>query len=172
MKNWLHFKLKLRPFQIILIGIRRNMEDIMKEYYTINDIALMSGLTTRTIRSCIRMNILCGEKLNGTWHFTAEEVINFFKNPCVSPSTQAKRNSIVNDFMQNKSKKESQICVVIDLPEANGQSISDFFTQDINSRYGEKAIIFSFENTKNYSRVIIIGNPPVILEMLSRYYAG
>lgn len=35
------------------------------EYYTINPVTLLTGLTDRTIRNYIRMGLLQGEKING-----------------------------------------------------------------------------------------------------------
>ena len=43
------------------------------ENYTINDIAMMTGLTTRTIRNYIKLGILNGEKEDGVWRFSAED---------------------------------------------------------------------------------------------------
>lgn len=37
----------------------------MSKYYSINDVAMMTGLSTRTIRNYIKMNILDGEKVDG-----------------------------------------------------------------------------------------------------------
>ena len=43
-------------------------------YYLINHLVLITGLTARTIRNYISNGILHGEKINGLWHFTPEEV--------------------------------------------------------------------------------------------------
>ncbi len=41
----------------------------MYEYYTINHIALMTNLTSRTIRNYMKSGLLEGELMNGVWHF-------------------------------------------------------------------------------------------------------
>ena len=38
-----------------------------KDFYSINDIALMSGLSSRTIRNYISSGILKGDKVDGCW---------------------------------------------------------------------------------------------------------
>lgn len=72
--------------------------------YLINHLVLITGLTDRTIRSYISSGILKGEKINGIWHFTAEEVEDFIKNPAVRPSITAKNNAIIYDFLLDNSK--------------------------------------------------------------------
>ncbi len=41
-----------------------------KEFYTINELALISGFTTRSLRNFISMGHLNGEKIDGIWQFT------------------------------------------------------------------------------------------------------
>ena len=79
-----------------------------EELYLISHITLITGLSDRTIRNYIASGILKGEKINGIWHFTPEEVDAFIKNPAVRPSIIAKNNSVVYDFMLNDSKKEEE----------------------------------------------------------------
>ena len=76
--------------------------------YLINHLVLITGLTDRTIRSYISSGILKGEKINGIWHFTAEEVEDFIKNPAVRPRIIAKNNAIIYDFLLDNSKKPTK----------------------------------------------------------------
>ena len=78
----------------------------MSKYYSINDVAMMTGLSTRTIRNYIKMNLLDGEKVDGVWKFTEENFQSFVENPNVKPSIQAKSNAIVYDFMLDNHKKK------------------------------------------------------------------
>lgn len=55
----------------------------MKDTYTINDVALMTGLTTRTLRTYITMGFLSGTKADGAWSFTPEQIEAFTQNPAV-----------------------------------------------------------------------------------------
>ena len=70
-----------------------------ENYYLINHLVLITGLTDRTIRNYISNGILHGEKINGLWHFTSEEVESFIAHPAVRPSILAKHNSAVYDFL-------------------------------------------------------------------------
>ena len=53
----------------------------MDRDYSLNDLALMTGFTTRTLRNYIKQGLLNGEKQNGVWQFTADEIDRFFRNP-------------------------------------------------------------------------------------------
>ena len=68
-------------------------------YYVINHLVMFTGLTDRTIRNYIATGILKGEKINGLWHFTPEQVDEFVRHPAVRPSILAKNNSLVYDFL-------------------------------------------------------------------------
>lgn len=59
-------------------------------YYLISHLVLSTGLTDRTIRNYIASGILQGEKINGLWHFTPEQVERFLRHPAVRPSILAK----------------------------------------------------------------------------------
>ena len=74
------------------------------EYYVINHIVMFTGLSERTIRSHITSGFLKGEKINGLWHFTPQEVENFINHPSVKPGILAKSNSLVYDFLSDTGK--------------------------------------------------------------------
>ena len=46
----------------------------MEKQYTLNEVAVMSGLTTRTLRNYMKMGILKGKMLEGIWKFGEEEI--------------------------------------------------------------------------------------------------
>lgn len=137
--------------------------------YLISHLVLITGLTDRTIRSYIASGILKGEKINGIWHFTPEEVDSFIKNPAVRPSIVAKNNSLVYDFMLNDSKKEEETCVILDLPKGDIKAISEFFCYRIsNGNY--KDINFSLDGNYKTPRVILKGKPFDVFGLIDEYY--
>ena len=62
----------------------------MKESYTISDIVAITGLSDRTIRNYISQKTLVGEKTDGAWRFTPEQLGAFMNDPNVLPSIRAK----------------------------------------------------------------------------------
>ena len=140
-----------------------------EELYLISHITLITGLSDRTIRNYIASGILKGEKINGIWHFTPEEVDAFIKKPAVRPSIVAKNNSVVYDFKLNDSKKEEETCVILDLPKCDIKETAEFFCYGIsNGDY--KDINFSFDGNYKTPRIILRGKPSDVFGLIGDYY--
>ena len=75
----------------------------MADKYNLNDLSLMTGLSTRTLRNYLNQGLLMGEKENGVWQFSAEELDRFFAEPFVKESLRIKRSGQVFDFMAERS---------------------------------------------------------------------
>lgn len=142
----------------------------METYYTINEVALMTGLTSRTIRNYIRMGLLHGEKVSGVWRFPPDAFARFLDHPSVSPSIQAKRNAIVQDFLADQKKKTSQMCVILDLPEAEARAVADFFTGQYNAGSYGSDLCFSFQSMEAYVRVILKGQTGDVERLLGLFH--
>lgn len=142
----------------------------MQEMYTINHVALMSGLSSRTIRNYMKMGFIEGEMINGVWHFSAEAVGDFFANPNVTPAIRAKRNALIYDFLADDCKQQDEMCAVIDeratLEEAN--AISEFFCDAINREWSG-IIRFGFTFNENWVRVILTGPEDAVQMLLDSY---
>ena len=143
----------------------------MEKHYTLNEIAMMTGLTTRTLRNYIKMNVLKGEKSDGVWMFTEEEFAEFIVNPYVKPSLQAKNKAIVFDFLAQNKKRTNEICTVLDacVDSDEAEEISTFFCEEINKR-NEGNMSFSFEKNDSFVRVILRGYEDTVMEILNAYY--
>ena len=140
-----------------------------EELYLISHLTLITGLSDRTIRNYIASGILKGEKINGIWHFTPEEVDAFIKNPAVRPSIVAKNNSVVYDFMLNDSKNVEETCVILDLPKCDIKETAEFFCYGIsNGDY--KDINFSFDGNYKTPRIILRGKPSDVFGLIGDYY--
>jgi len=143
----------------------------MEKQYTINKVAVMSGLTTRTLRNYIKMGILKGELVEGVWKFTEEDVAEFFQNPYVKPSIQAKNKAIVFDFLAQNEKRINEICTIIDVcvEKHEAEEIAAFFCKEVNKRTAGN-LKFSFEKNGSYVRVILKGYEDAVMEILNEYY--
>jgi DNA-binding transcriptional MerR regulator len=49
----------------------------MKEFFTIDDLSTITMLSTRTLRNYITQGFLDGEKIDGAWRFTSEDIETF-----------------------------------------------------------------------------------------------
>lgn len=136
--------------------------------YTISQIAMFTGLTDRTIRNYIADGILEGEKINGVWLFTPEQLEAFIVKPSVRQSIVSKNKSIVYDFLLNEYKKEDEACIILDLPNADCETVVEQFALRINNG-SYTNINFSFDGNAKTPRIILRGKMEDVLEITNGY---
>ena len=138
--------------------------------YNLNEVATITGLTTRTLRNYLRLNLLKGEKIDGNWSFTEEELDEFMSNPAVKQAIAAKRNAVVYDFLSDPFKKGNRICTIMDLPVSDEEAmeISAFFCGLINKNGHD--INFKFNMEKGFARFILSGSEDTVTELMKAYY--
>ena len=137
-------------------------------YYLINHLLLITGLTDRTIRNYISSGILQGEKINGLWHFTPEQVEEFLRHPAVRPSILAKHNAAVYDFLLNTKKTAFEICMILDIPGKEEKKVAEYFCYRISNE-DFRNIRFSFDTTAGVSRVILTGSADEVLRLANGF---
>ena len=140
------------------------------ERYNLNQLSLCTGLTTRTLRNYINLGLLKGEKIEGVWSFTDEEIESFFTHPDVKRAIAAKRNALVYDFMADQHRAGNRICMILDLDvnPLEAAEISAFFCRTI-TEIGED-VQFNCANRRNGIRVMLSGAEAMVNEILRRYY--
>ena len=140
-------------------------------WYTLNDIAMMTGFTTRTLRNYLRQGILKGEKVDGAWRFSEEEYEAFLTHPAVKPGIRAKQNAIVNDFLLLNAKKENRTCVILDIctEREEAKQAAAFFCERIKEQEDEE-LQFGMEWHKKNMRIILSGPETAVKEIMKRYY--
>ncbi len=143
----------------------------MKEtgnYYLINHLVLFTGLTDRTIRNYISSGILQGEKINGLWHFTPEQVDGFIRHPAVRPSILAKQHAAVYDFLLENKKDDWEACMILDFPGKSKKEIAEYFCYRISNEDFQQ-IHFSFDGVEKVSRVILKGYTADVLRLVNDF---
>lgn len=146
-----------------------NDKNEIGNYYVMGHLVQFTGLTDRTLRNYISMGILQGEKINGLWHFTPEQVENFVRHPAVRPSILAKRNAIVYDFLLDTKKNSQQTCIILDLPGEDEKSMMEYFAYAINNG-NLHGFRFSFDSVEGVPRVILRGETTEVMELVNGYY--
>lgn len=137
-------------------------------YYVINHLKLFTGLTDRTIRSYLASGILQGEKINGLWHFTPEQVEDFVRHPAVRPSIVAKNHGIVYDFLLERKKEKEEACIILDMPGVDREAAAEFFCGCI-CEGDYQNIRFAFDGISSTSRVILRGSTAEVLRLVNEY---
>lgn len=156
--------------QIIRAGKSLEKEWTMMEdtYYLIRHLVLFTGLSDRTIRHFIASGILRGERINGLWHFTPEQVEDFLRNPAVRPGLRARRNASVHDFLLDTRRKAREACIILDLPGRSAKEVSEFFYYRIHTKEG-CGLRFSMYDTETGPRIILKGDAAEALRLVNEY---
>jgi len=138
------------------------------EFYTINHVTLITGLSERTVRSHIASGILQGEKINGLWHFSPRQVEDFLSHPAVRPAILTKNNTIVYDFLLDSKKSRPQCCIILDMPGEDQKAVAEYFCYTISS--GDFSDLrFSFDSVDGVPRVILRGHTDQVMELVKGY---
>lgn len=138
----------------------------MKEICTIEDIAVMTGLSTRTIRTYIANGQLDGEKVDGAWQFTLEQFSAFLKEDMVRQSIQAKANGIVYDFLLMDRRREQSACLVWDWPVEGGEA-EGVLREKLMEQVNAHGLRCSYRYENGTARAILSGAPEALAEVLT-----
>ena len=142
----------------------------MKEIFNIKDVAMMTGLSTRTIRHYISDGFLNGDKSGGEWQFTAQDLDSFMHNDVVRCAVRAKRNAIIYDYIGTKPQGESRMCMILDLPADQEVAAMTFFCKHISDMKPKTELRFASDRIGKGVRVILSGSDSDIMNLLSYYY--
>ena len=140
----------------------------MEKKYNLNDLALMTGFTTRTLRNYLLGGILKGEKIDGVWRFSEEDLDAFFKEPFVKEGIRIKRSGVVFDFLAAKGAKTARTCAILDVPAdlKEGRAISTFFCDKMNDA---SDVVFTFDWDKGVCRVILAGDAEQVAKLVRAF---
>lgn len=138
--------------------------------YNINNVAMMTGFTTRTIRNYIKMGLLNGNKENGIWQFTAENLEEFFTNPNITAALNSKRNAQVFDFLADDKKQVNSVCVILDLhvDQEVAEKTIHFFCDEMCSDSTSNVKMASYREG-GQTRIILSGVEEVITNIMKKY---
>ncbi len=138
--------------------------------YTIEQLSIMTGLTTRTLRNYLKSNLLQGSKDTGFWKFTEQQVSEFIRHPSVQASIQAKHHAIVYDFLARQDNTKQEMCILFDrvLGEFEAKKLADFFCHAVN-RFSHIRFVFSYES--GTARYILKGAEADLIEIMKEFYS-
>lgn len=151
----------------------------MEKLYTVEDIANMTGLTTRTIRNYLKDGSLEGRKIGGQWRFTMKDIEKFFNKGSVAKDMIEHGKEQVIDFIDGVNTDmsgEMQICTIADYYCASkeiAKEMSDKLMTVINNNddviKGGAKYSYDYIEKEFKARFILFGNPSFIIETLKMF---
>ena len=148
----------------------------LEKLYTVEDIAKITGLTTRTIRNYLKDGSLEGKKIGGQWRFTISNIENLFNNGTVSKDIQDNKKQQVLDFIDGVNTDMNgsiQICTIVDYYCDNIESanqMSDKLIEVVNNDNEEtnNSARYSYEyiQKEGKARFTLFGSPSFMIATL------
>lgn len=144
----------------------------MKEYYTINEVAVMTGFTTRSLRLFIQQGFLAGEKIDGKWNFTVEQLEAFISNPNIKAGIKIKNNALVYDFLADFEKSENMTCIILDFHISSNEEFEEISSYFCAAMSDENVSVskMKLEKQNNSVRLIISGPEDCIADVMKKWY--
>lgn len=136
--------------------------------YTIKDLALMSGLTERTLRNYLQMGVLKGEKIDGVWQFSMEQIEDFWATDYAKAAIKTNRKALLFDYLRNPPEDKNTMCAVMNFPKENWKKVSNFFCDAVSKG---KNLQMTFDSEKGMNKVILIGDYSTVCEILNEFQA-
>jgi len=166
-----NFKIRIFKLKKCRVEVRGKLK--FQKLYTVDDIAMMTGLTSRTIRNYLKNGKLKGKKIGVQWRFTEEDINALFTDKRFENEVAASKNKMVIDFIETKERSEVSICSVVDYPCEDSKLVENIYKKMIeliNSYESEDEIKFSYQYLKEEgkARFIIIGVPDKVIELLNK----
>lgn len=144
----------------------------MRETYSIEDLAVFTGLTDRTLRSYLKEGRLTGRKEDGAWRFTPEDLEKLLQDEGARQAVRANRNAIVYDFMLNGGGGEDACCAVRDIPvERDGEeALRVRLLERVNREGGAVRFAYGYgedRRGRGSARVILSGPTAAVRKILT-----
>ena len=80
--------------------------------FKLNEIMEMLSIPERTIRRHIKLGLLKGEKIAGTWRFSEDDLNNYFSNAVVQQTQAHVKFNEIFDYLNGISKNENEIVII------------------------------------------------------------
>lgn len=150
------------------------MNDFEK-LYTVEDIAGMASLTSRTIRNYLKDGSLKGKKVGGQWRFTMKDIEQLFNNSGFSTEIRNNNKQDVMDFIDGVStdfQSSIQIYTIVDYYCESldaAKKMCDTLMSVINNpdnKFSASKFNYEFIKDDSKARFTLFGTPDYIIKTL------
>lgn len=147
----------------------------MEKLYTVEDIAKMTMLTSRTIRNYIKEGTLKGKKLGGQWRFTEEDVKNLMDSGTYQVEHLSNLKQDVMDFIDGTNdfvKGELQACTIVDLYQEKEivtikqEKLLEFINSHTDTPNNWMSFSSEYVESESKTRIVIFAQPNFLVEAL------
>jgi excisionase family DNA binding protein len=141
-----------------------------EQFYTVADVARVTGLTSRTIRNYLKDGTLRGQKIGVQWRFTEDEVKKLFSRQMPGKSSPSQ---IVKSFLGQEAQADTSFCALLDIPgvsEEEGLEIYRRMEQECQN--GAFALSYEYHDDGQFLRIAVSGAAGAVMNLLEQMKVG
>lgn len=132
-------------------------------HYTVEDVARLTGLTTRTIRNYLKSGALHGQKVGAQWRFTQQDVDALFREAEPDP---------VAAFLHTKAHSAPAACAIVDLPAPDEAALAPQLQklEEKLTTYAEPPVYqYHYDQAAGCARFIFSGDLKKVTRLLRQF---
>jgi excisionase family DNA binding protein len=141
-----------------------------EKFYTVADVARVTGLTSRTIRNYLKDGTLTGQKIGVQWRFTEDEVKKLFSRQTPGCSSPAQ---VMRSFLGQEPQENTSICTLLDVPGVTEEEGLELYRSlERECRQGISAISYEYHDDCRILRIAVSGDAGAVMDLLEQTKAG
>ena len=139
-------------------------------HYTLAELALMTGYSTRSLRTFYRQGLLSGTMEAGKYSFSEEDVGHFMAQPFIVSGMKTKTRMQVHHFLEEEHTRKPATCLIHDEPgRERAEQLNDILLEYINREHPEEfTYTYLYDDKKEVARFIFIGSAKEVAAVLER----
>lgn len=141
-----------------------------QKWYTVAEVAKMTGLTDRTIRNYLKDGTMHGKKIGVQWRFTEDDINALFQDADFGQNLTKAENNLLEVFLREKKESISE-CSVLDIPGVQRESWDALLAKmkrDIQKKKDEVRFAWEHDDETGMLRIVAAGEPKIVRKMTDR----
>lgn len=132
-----------------------------QKWYTVADVAALTGLTGRTIRNYLKDGTLHGKKVGVQWRFTENDIEALFQEADHAQELTEARDNLVADFLRKTDRTEEMECRIVDIPRVEEElwkkNLKKLRQEIGEKRGGAPDFAWEYETDGKLLRIAVVG---------------
>ena len=125
-------------------------------YYSLTELAQITGYTTRSLRSFQKQGLLKGKLMGGKWLFSDKEIENFLEQDFVREGRQSKLQALVSHFMYGHLPKASTLLIHDEKDFERAEILNKQVLELINGQMAEvEQYFYKYDQKEQYGRFVV-----------------
>ena len=139
-----------------------------EKLFTINEVAMLTSLTTRTLRNHLKDGTLHGHKVGGQWRFRMSDIEDFTFGGGKSARRTSENDAQVDEFLASSNKSGTQVCTIVDIvADEDRATAKEFLIRDLMNWYDNRSSMkYTYEYKNGMARFVIFATPELMISAL------